>query len=775
MLKSDSNGFLVSDKGEQTDVLKDIKDDTGKILAIMGRAPRASVSTAMRGPAANSAAYSSAAGRVVESARVRNEAVAVRSAMETAEAVRSLAMTQETARRQAKAVTQTRNANGQFASSKAKAGKSRFSLAGLGGAAGSAAGAIQGAERLDPLIEAMAEASSAAGVAKRVVSPVGRTMAAIVRRRSASEKEQRDLAKKQLAETKAMRKDAKAARSGAGAASRWRSMFGGPGASGSNGGEGGGFWSNALSYGTGAVGGVGLAALLAKGKGLWNSGKGMLSGLGDKGKGLLSGVGKAGMGFIKKIPLIGNIINALTGYGENERIENDSSLTPEQKRSAKIQNVGGTAGSIVGTVVGAMIGGAIAGPIGAAVGGTLLGWIGGEGGKMIAEPIVEVGDWMQERWDAAVTSVQDAAEALQRKWDDAVKTVQDAFAPAAQLFKDLGDWLSNLPGFRVAREVVNRVGQGVMDLGGATLDRMKSAATGAADWVGGKASDKWNSVKSGLANAAIAAGADPALVAKIAGFESGFNTSARPVSRDATKNKVRQFDGTMAISSANGLGQFTDDTWRSMVNRYGEKYGIAGASKMNRSQANALRGDAGLQQALLAEHTRDNTALGRKLGGKDDAANVYALHNLGEGDGAKFLSALKSNPSAMVRDVLGPDVIRNNPALYGNGAISLSDAYKKMGGAMSRFESYGNEARALAGPAAIGRAGLSPTLPAAFVPPAPAPVTIPPAPADAGFTRLNTPPPAPSAAPAVVLPGQDVSDRTIAHIVSGGITPITRR
>jgi hypothetical protein len=46
-----------------------------------------------------------------------------------------------------------------------------------------------------------------------------------------------------------------------------------------------------------------------------------------------------------------------------------------------------------------------------------------------------------------------------------------------------------------------------------------------------------------------------------------------------------------------------------------------------------------------------------QYGGSDVAANVYAMHNLGTGDGPRFLEALRDHPDAPVGSVLSDRVI----------------------------------------------------------------------------------------------------------------------
>lgn len=285
----------------------------------------------------------------------------------------------------------------------------------------------------------------------------------------------------------------------------------------------------------------------------------------------------------------------------------------------------------------------------------------------------------------------------------------------------------------------------------------------------GKLGAKWDAVKGTLAGAAVRAGVDPGLLAKIANFESGFDPNAAPIAKDPSKNKVRLFDGRMGISSAHGLGQFTDATWLDTLRKHGAKYGVEGASTLTPAAAAALRGNTDLQASMLAELTAENVAKGRKFGGTDDAASVYALHNLGGGDGRKLLTALRDNPGMSVRDALLQgaktdkerarieQVISGNRSLYGGGSISVEAAYANMGKMMSRGNRF---AEAIAvGPSPIGPMGgfKTPQFPA--IPDAP---------------QLRIPLGSNDPTPVVVMNNtpdvsRDLSNRRLAHIVTGGV------
>ena len=239
-----------------------------------------------------------------------------------------------------------------------------------------------------------------------------------------------------------------------------------------------------------------------------------------------------------------------------------------------------------------------------------------------------------------------------------------------------------------------------------------SGAAAAAPKPSKRALENWPDAAPHLVSASQQAGVDPGVVAKIAHFESGFRPHARPVRRDGTR-----------ISSAHGYGQFLDGTWTDTLNRHGAKYGIEGAGQLTSAQAAQYRDDKGIQAAMLAEFTRENIEKGRKHGGSDDDANVYAFHNLGDGDAGRLFSGMKRDPHMSVRNALlregAPQkerdrveaVIQGNPSLYGDGSVTAGDAYGRMGAVMRLGDHFAAEARAPAS---------APTAAAAAQAPAPA-------------------------------------------------------
>lgn len=371
----------------------------------------------------------------------------------------------------------------------------------------------------------------------------------------------------------------------------------------------------------------------------------------------------------------------------------------------------------------------------------------------------DLGPRISEAWDGAVEWFKETFPGITEKFSKVAETIADLWQPIADFFKDKFGIVSNT------------VSKGVESAKSAINDNVLAPASGlisqgveSVKAVPKKLMERWHDAKQYLGAAAVKAGIDPGIVAKITGFESGFNSEARPTRKDGSR-----------ISSAHGYGQFLDATWTDMLNKHGAKYGVQNAGNLTKKEAANLRSDKDLQASMLAEFTKENIEKGRMLGGANDDANVYALHNLGEGTGANFLKALKSNPNAPVNSVKGMTnaVISGNKSLYGDGNITIQEAYDRMTKAMSRGEVFARDITeysrsvmpSLASmPKPAHASSPSPSIPAMPKPPAfaDAPPLITPMASDAGKRPVN-----------VTVDqgdvGQDVSCRKIAHIVLGGL------
>ncbi|PAU79246.1 hypothetical protein [Halomonas salipaludis] len=424
-------------------------------------------------------------------------------------------------------------------------------------------------------------------------------------------------------------------------------------------------------------------------------------------------------------------------------------------------------------------------------------WIRDKTGIDIGQSASDAANWIS---DTAVSSAQwtadrasDAAGWISERAGQAADSVSGAASTAWDGVKDAGSWVADTTGLSSAAAWLS----GAAREAGERREERRSR------------DERWQSARDDLVGASVHAGVDPGLVAQIASFESGFNSNAAPISSDASRNRVRQHDGRMAMSSAHGYGQFIDATWTDALNRHGAKYGIEGAGSLSPEQAAELRSNPAIQAAMLAEFTRENVEKGRRLGGSDDAANAYAFHNLGDGDASRLLSGMREGMT--VREALTQglgergrarveQVIANNPSLYRDGNISAAEAYAAMGEHMRAGNAYAADARQRAtvmlaqgsepaAPASPTAPGVEPTVstahlapmglaangpPAGVTPPPAAHVPAPSMPRVAEAPTVSAPLSPPSSHDGDRRHGgqgqdvsRDVSDRRIAHIVTG--------
>lgn len=574
--------------------------------------------------------------------------------------------------------------------------------------------------------------------------------------------------------------------------------------------------------------------------------------------------------FARRIPLLGALLTAGAAAGEASSILG-SDASRREKSQGVGRVAGGAAGTVSGMFAGAKLGaaiGALGGPIGVAIGGVVGGaagaFFGDQAGQIVGEKvggwtaqlqeadipgqIVEGWTWATSFFSSIWGEVRDGllskwntlTDGMRAAWESATEKLGALWEGAKDMLKStLGaldkanDWIKDKTGMD-PKGAVAQAGASIMSAGAAAAEKVSSFASSVksgveraasaaadkvkqgADWAaehttvgrtvsraidyanGNRADKNWGKAKDDIVVAAEAANVDPGLLAKIARYESNFDANAMPIRRDGTK-----------ISSAHGYGQFLDGTWMDMLNKHGAKYGVQGAGKLTKEQAQQYRGDTKLQAAMLAEFTKENMQQGRKHGGKDDDANVYAFHNLGGGDAKRLLTGMNAGLSVRESLMQGVSsekerrrveaVIAGNKDLYGDGSRSAAEAYKIMGDRMRAGDTYAQDARATAlarrgeaGAPAEQVASATPAAPAAVVPPgvvaamAPSVASAAPvaSPAPTATTTIRPPSvPAPAEAPRTEMPiassgrqgsgpaaqdvPRDLPDRRIAHIVTG--------
>ncbi|MDD3021695.1 MAG: transglycosylase SLT domain-containing protein [Alphaproteobacteria bacterium] len=148
-------------------------------------------------------------------------------------------------------------------------------------------------------------------------------------------------------------------------------------------------------------------------------------------------------------------------------------------------------------------------------------------------------------------------------------------------------------------------------------------------------------------------------------------------------------DAKAGTSSATGLYQFIDSTWLSMVNRYGDKYGLsqyadqisdAGkvSSKQTKSEILSLRNNPEICSLMAGELASENkNYLENCVGGDIGSTELYMAHFMGPGGAGKFLKALRSDPTASAADAFPQAAAANKNVFYTKSGQekSLAEVY----------------------------------------------------------------------------------------------------
>ena len=184
-----------------------------------------------------------------------------------------------------------------------------------------------------------------------------------------------------------------------------------------------------------------------------------------------------------------------------------------------------------------------------------------------------------------------------------------------------------------------------------------------------KNSHRGGDVKSIINSASQKAGIDATLMQVMAAKESSFNPNAKA-----------------PTSSATGLYQFLDGTWRGGVNKKGQKYtGVIQqyGKKYGLDLSNASRLDPEHSTLMAAEYLKANIKQIKGVKPNPNITDAYLTHFLGPGGAKKLLAA---NPDDPASKHFGNDVISANASIFiGNGRVrTIREVYDVIASQLAR-------------------------------------------------------------------------------------------
>ncbi len=131
-------------------------------------------------------------------------------------------------------------------------------------------------------------------------------------------------------------------------------------------------------------------------------------------------------------------------------------------------------------------------------------------------------------------------------------------------------------------------------------------------------------------------------------------------------------------SSATGLYQFIDSTWLSMIDKYGEKYGLD-TDGLSKEEILAMRKDPKAASFMAAAFASENEKfLKSNWGGDIGATELYFAHFMGASGAASFLNARDENPMRVAADLFPRAASANRNVFYDKEtgrAKSLEEVY----------------------------------------------------------------------------------------------------
>jgi hypothetical protein len=157
-------------------------------------------------------------------------------------------------------------------------------------------------------------------------------------------------------------------------------------------------------------------------------------------------------------------------------------------------------------------------------------------------------------------------------------------------------------------------------------------------------------------------GIDPNEALLYAAKESGFNPTAKATG-----------------GSSEGLFQFTNGTWKELMGKYANKYGL---------DPNTPKTDVKASTAMFVEYYKQLDKYASAMRSSPTVTDRYLHYFLGAGGARKLLKAIEADPDMLATKIL-PDAAKANPAYFFEGSrpLTVSEVYKKIESSLSKTAS----------------------------------------------------------------------------------------
>jgi soluble lytic murein transglycosylase-like protein len=506
-------------------------------------------------------------------------------------------------------------------------------------------------------------------------------------------------------------------------------------------------------------------------------------------------VGKVLGTFVKRLPIISSVLAAGSGGINAVNISKDNSLSDAEKERAQAANLGKTVGAIGGglggTAVGAAIGTAIFPVVGTVLGGLIGSWLGTEGGQIVGE---KVGGWVDDLANADIagrisnawngfltpltpifTEIKAYAlgrfDAVGKVWDGFVAETKMQFSgimaglqAVADFFGQVGDFWGGVAD-AANTWIKEKTGIDVKDNLKRSKEMAAEKAKGVATTVANNAGSFWQGVKDAPIVQAVGgalSGLTGETAKEKAARERNLNAKGYNAYKDILEDEYSRhgFKSVQEQAFLKGQVQQESNFDATKINKDSGAFGSTQFMPATAKQYGVMRGDS--PEAVHSQangQARYMQYLLKRYGGDWDKA--LAGYNGGEGNLDKKLKTAKE--TGVDWKTLLPQETKDYLVKVKQNAMNF--------GAVSASQAPTVSPKVIATPTANMATNSVPSMKAAPVNAVPVPnvQSIQSVQAKEQPTRLNSTPTPIKVSFAKPLVGQNVSDRGIAHILTGGI------